>query len=531
MRPLVVGSPRSGFALLCSIMSELLPMSPPRLPLRQRLLRAVVAQLQFSISTAVERTFAERGVTADLVYNANFRTVAGGPKWLKPEDPARACIRKYIGVRGKQDFTLVVAHPCEVLETDDIVHSHSHPRLWTELAHYADFIKLASVRNPIGIVNSSLFSINALTSEYIQKFVDPADDDDALRQELALYKFTDLEFFTGIVRHYVAYFDEFLAVADRYHVVRWEDIIGEPAQTISRVAAIAGLAVDAEHAAQIWQRLDHVNLTGAHKHNYRRGKGVVGDWRNWVTNRHLEIIKDHGLERCMERFGYGRIEPLDESRYTDFQRRVADLLSRGEVHPPLRDADLFGFAFNKSNLDSSAFAFKRYGWREHTSIERSCFTDEPLMMAAWDAAEAAAGELNGVLDAVLAGAYDGEAAARRSLQQAMRAAAPIARRMPHAHAALASQLEATVAAAFAPGGGGGAPAVDPQAPPRLIRALGTYNLVSYRGTFSAIPHAAGPLDLQEHPPETVDGALVADSYPRLYAALRRVGAEGGPGTL
>ena len=234
-------------------MSELLPMSPPRLPLRQRLLRAVVAQLQFSISTAVERTFAEAsGVTADLVYNANFRTVAGGPKWLKPgEDPARACIRKYIGVRGKQDFTLVVAHPCEVLETDDIVHSHSHPRLWTELAHYADFIKLASVRNPIGIVNSSLFSINALTSEYIQKFVDPADDDDALRQELALYKFTDLEFFTGIVRHYVAYFDEFLAVADRYHVVRWEDIIGEPAQTISRVAAIAGLAVDAEHAAQI----------------------------------------------------------------------------------------------------------------------------------------------------------------------------------------------------------------------------------------------------------------------------------------
>ena len=57
--------------------------------------------------------------------------------------------------------------------------------------------------------------------------------------------------------------------------------------------------------------------------------------------------------------------------------------------------------------------------------------------------------------------------------------------MPHAHAALASQLEATVAAAFAPGGGGGAPAVDPQAPPRLIRACSApSNLVSYRGTFS-----------------------------------------------
>ena len=33
MHPLVIGPPRSGFTLLCSVVSELLPIDPPRLDL------------------------------------------------------------------------------------------------------------------------------------------------------------------------------------------------------------------------------------------------------------------------------------------------------------------------------------------------------------------------------------------------------------------------------------------------------------------------------------------------------------------
>src|SRR5690242_4830541 len=133
MRPLVVGAPRSGFALLGSVISQLLPMDPPRFDIKQRLVNATVRQAQFYISNAIERAFAAAGTDDGLIYNANFRTIAGGPKWLKADEPSRACIRKYLGVRGMGDFTLVLAHPAEVLETDPLVHSHSHPRLWTEL--------------------------------------------------------------------------------------------------------------------------------------------------------------------------------------------------------------------------------------------------------------------------------------------------------------------------------------------------------------------------------------------------------------
>jgi hypothetical protein len=518
MRPLVVGPPRSGFALLCSVLSELLPMDPPRLDLRQRLIAAAVRHLQFSVSRAIEATFAAAGVGDDLVFNANFRTVTGGPKWLKEDDPARACIRKYLGVRGKGDFTLVVAHPAQVLETDGLVHSHSQPRLWTELTRYREFVKFASVRNPVGIVNSALFSINALASEYIQRFLDPRDDNDELRQRLALYKFTDLDFFTGIVRHYKRYFDEFLPAAGRYHVMRWEDLIERPAETIGAIAGHCGLSVEPEHALQIWRRLDHVNLTGAHKHNFRRGKGIVGDWRRWMTNRHLDIIRDHGLEETMHAFGYGPLEPLDEAAYTPFQRQLAELLASHRVFDDYGDQDLFGFAFNKSNLESSAFAFRRYDWRAHTRIERSSFVDERILMAVWDAAEAAAAELNAVLDAVIAGRYATEEETRASLAAIARVMSPVARRMPKACAALEEEFAAIVEGAFADGVGD-RPVVDTYASPRLIRAWQDYNIVSYRGRFSAIPHAAGPLDLSERAPETIPGALVRESYSMLCKAL------------
>lgn len=519
MRPLVIGAPRSGFALLGSVMSELLPMDPPRLVLKQRLVGAVVRQLQFYISKAVEGAFAAAGISADLIYNGNFRTIVGGPKWLKAGEPDRACIRKYLGVRGMGDFTLVIAHPAEVLETDGIVHSHSHPRLWTELERYKDFTKYASVRNPIGIVNSSLFSINALTSEYIQRYVDPRDDNDELRQNLALFKFTNLDFFSGIVRHYKSYFDEFLAVADRYHVMRWEDLIEQPAETICKIAAYAGLPIEREHAMQVWQRIDHVNLTGAHKHNYRRGKGIVGDWKNWMTNRHLEIIREHGLEKTMLAFGYGPIEPLDEAHYTPFQQRVAGMIAQGEVFEDYADRDLFGFAFNKSNLESSAFAFKRYEWRENTWVERSGFTDESIVMAVSDAAETAAGEFNRLLNCILAGDYATEATATFAVTELEQAALPVAKRMPQACAAMLAEVHATVHQTFKNGSTSGA-VVDPKEPPRLIRGWNEYNIVSHLGRFSAIPRAAGPIDLTERDPRTIEGALVTDSYASLYQTLQ-----------
>lgn len=393
-RPLVVGAPRSGFALLSSVVIHFIPFVNHDILLRQKFLNALMRNMGSHISDEIIKTFAAEGITDDLLYNPNFRYIVGGPKWIPKNHQNLAYFRKYIGVKGKGDFTLVTAHPHELLEMDEIVHSHTDPKLWLEHPYYQAFTKFASVRNPVDILNSSVFSLNALASEYIQKFIPPELDNDSIRQDLALYKFTDLTFFEGLVKFLAGYFEEFMQVSDRFILMRWEDLIAQPVETIIRLANESGVSITEDDAKQIWKKLDHVNLTQAHKHNYRVGHGVLDGWKYWMTNHHLKMIKSYGFDKHMVKLGYGEIAYLDEANYTDFQKKVSQYIDEGKIYQEFFDPDLFTFAFNKSNLVSDKFPFKRYDWRIHTQIERSIFTDEALQQKIWDCAEKACGELN-----------------------------------------------------------------------------------------------------------------------------------------
>lgn len=516
--PLAVGSPRSGFVLLTSVLAHFVPLARSKRTLGDLILKGLVEALGGHVADEVTGVFEAAGKGEDLIYNPNFRLMTGGPKWLRPDDEDRACFRKYIGVRGLGDFTLITSHPREVLDCDDIVHSHDAPGLWTAHEAYGDYRKFASVRNPVGIVNSSLFSLNALTSEYIQRFVPPEEDTHALRESLALYKYTDLDFFQGILDFYKGYFDEYLKVRDAYAEMRWEDLLTDPVRTITSLAGAAGLPVDEEHAGQIWAQIGHVNLTGAHKHNFRKGGGKPGDWKNWITNRHLDIMREAGFGAIMEELGYGPIEALDEDAYTPFQRRLAGLMDKGEVFENFPDKDLFGFAFNKSNLKSDKFGFNTYDWKETTRVERSSFADEALMMEAWEKADAATGRLNDLFRAALAEDFSGgEDAALAALSRIRDAAEPFAGRMPRAFEAVFPGLERLVRDDHA-ARQRGLPGFD-GAPPRLIRSFGATNIVAYNGLFYGIPHSAGELDLTKDSVDGLPGVVSAPTYPAVIEEL------------
>lgn len=505
LRPLVVGAPRTGFTLLISVVSNLLPLAPPQDDIRRRAIRAAVESLGDTVSTAICDAFAQRGITDDLIYNGNFQALLGGPKWLKPDDTSRACFRKYIGVRGLGDFTLITSHPRELLDSQEIVHSHSHPKLWLEMPEYAHHRKLASVRSPIGTLNSSCFSINALTSEYIQRFVPPEDDNDALRQHLALYKLTDLDFFAGLITPLKSYLEEFLECRDDYHVMRWEDLIENPAETIQNVADALDVAIDADYARAIWDRISHVNLTGAHKHNYRVGHAKVGGWRATLVNEHLALMREAGLEPICKALGYGAIPDLDPEEYTPWQSDVAGRLARGEVFRDYPDGDLFEFAFNKSNLDSTKFAFRFYEWREHTRVERASLTDEALLYHVWDAAEAAVGRLNAVLSDIL-----------EAPDQTPEAASD------HARAALERHREAfsDPARLAAAGAAIGAAIQSPRrGPPQLLRTVGKFNVVAHGGIIYGLPQRLGPVDLETTSVAGRRGVIVGDSLKDVMARI------------
>jgi len=534
-KPLVVGAPRSGFALLASVLIHFVPLAPRKSDPRQRVLNALMRNLGDHVSAAIVKAFASRGITGNLLYNANFRYVTGGPKWLKKGAPDTACFRKYIGVRGMGDFTLVTTHPRQLLDMDEIVHSHSDPGLWLNHPGYRDYVKYASVRNPIGVLNSAVFSLNALSSEYIQKFVPPERDNHGLREPLALYKFTDLDFYEGLVRFLAPYLREFLQHRHGYTVMRWEDLVTEPVPTIRRLAAAANLEVTEDLARRIWAKLDHVNLTQAHKHNYRPGAGIVGDWKSRVVNEHLEIARRHGLEEIAVELGYEPFGRLDESRYTPFQQCAADFIRRGEVYREFFDPDLFTFAFNKSNLVSDKFPFRRPGWREHTSIERSIFKDEALEHAIWDVAEEATRDLNEFLRDFLSGACSAQAdtlphlqALRRRHEKGLGASDPVR----FAEAFRAAEREAR----------GGAPlperivsyarralgrlrrSVAPAAAetPRLVERLNGYDILFFEGVYYGLPQSLGAVQIESHEARRLPGVIDGTTLESVRHAIAEI---------
>lgn len=400
-KPLVVGIPRGGFSLYSSVITLLIQKLPSKADLQQSLMAVFITHLNDVIASSIRQVFAKHGLTDRMIYNGNFQALYGGPYGLH-QDRSRVYFRKYIGMVGAGDFTLNIAHPRQVADVMAVVHSHYDPPVWAAMREYADHVKFSPVRNPAGILNSSCFSLNALTSEYLQRFYATDMYSDQHRQDLALYKLSDMTFFAGLADFLKGFFDKLIPVRDKFHIVRWEDLILEPVMTIKTVGRIINLNVTDAAAAAIWKQLDHVNLTGQHLHNYRVGKGKVGDWKTTLTNHHLEMMREKGIEPIAKEFGYGPIEYLDESTYTDFQKTVSEAIVRGEPCDPTKDRDLFCFAFNKSNINSEKFPFRRYPWKTHTQLERSCFTELALEQEICDVAEATAAKVNAVLEEIAA---------------------------------------------------------------------------------------------------------------------------------
>ena len=168
--------------------------------------------------------------------------------------------------------------------------------------------------------------------------------------------------------------------------------------TILGLARDAGIPVSDSDAQDIWKRLDHVNLTGPHMHNYRRGKGKVNDWKNWLINEHIDILRDADIEDAMIEFGYPKLDHLDTHQYTPFQSEIAGLVAKGRFYEDFSDRELFGFSVQKSNVDwRDLQGFRGYEWRQHSKIERSCLSDDSLELQVWDRMEAALGRVNGIL--------------------------------------------------------------------------------------------------------------------------------------
>ena len=380
---LVVGPPRSGFTLLISILNKLIDLRRfKKDPIKEKLI-PVIQQASKEIHRGIEEYFSIHIDMRNLVISPEFQLLVGGPKWLNKKIAEIAHVRKYIGIKGMGDFLAVLSIPKCAMDYDRVIHSHSHPDRWLLDSYYRDHIKFASIRNPIDVLNSSAFSLNALTGDYIDQNV--KEDSDTIREKLGLYKYTDLNFIEGLINPLLDYLKVFVKVKEQYYVMRWEDLITDGGKTIYTISKQAGLPVSESVACKKWDEMKFRNQTMHHRHNFR--KGVIGDWKNYMINEHLDIIKAHGIEDYMEDLGYGKIQYLKPKDYSPFQHKVEKYVKSGKVCEYTDDPDLFMFAFNKSNFRSSKYDFISYTNGGLVEIERSSIKNEALLTGFMDVVE------------------------------------------------------------------------------------------------------------------------------------------------
>jgi hypothetical protein len=374
---LVVAPPRGGFTLLISVINILYHLKNIQKDNVQNTVNHFVPLAGEFVSKTMDNIFKKYIGLEDLFYSGEFRKVlVGGPKWLDENDTNTMCVRKYLGVRKLGDFTFIQYHPRFLLDYDEVVHSHNHPKLWIELPDFKDYLKFASIRNPIDIIHSSVYSINALASEYIQRYVKENESD--IRLKLALNKFTNPDFMEGLVIYLINYLKEFIPLRNRFlYVMKWEDLILQSTKTILEIADAAGLNITAKVAKEIWGNLQYRNLTRWHRHSFR--KGVIGDWKLSITNSHLELFKSYGFNEFLKELSYEEIKYFNESDYTPTQKIIEEYLKKGKIYKPHEDEDLYTFAFNKTNLTSEKFFFKSYPRLGDVHIERSTFKDEAIL--------------------------------------------------------------------------------------------------------------------------------------------------------
>ena len=393
---LVVGPPRSGFTLLISILNKLIKTKRYKRSALTEELASFIPDASKNLQLAVEQYFSNHIDIENLVISPEFQLLVGGPKWLSKESPEIAHVRKYIGIKGMGDFLAVLSIPKCAMDYDRVIHSHSYPDRWLADSYYNDHIKFASIRNPLDVLNSSVFSLNALTGDYIDQNLD--SDNNKIREQLGLYKYTDLNFIEGLINPLLDYLQVFLTVNEQYFVMRWEDLITNGAKTIAAISQQAGLPVTEPVAGKLWNKMKFKNQTIHHRHNFR--KGIIGDWKNHMINEHLEIIKSHGLEEHMQVLGYGKIQYQNKNDYTPFQKAVEKYINSNKVYDEFDDPDLFMFAFNKSNFRSSKYNFISYTNGGLVEIERSSIKEETLLKGFIDAVEKKLLPINKSIEAI-----------------------------------------------------------------------------------------------------------------------------------
>ena len=380
----VIGFPRTGFSLLISIIAEInasIGLAPSAKINNEK----NDSEFEQKLSDRLRQRLEPLGVFENLIFNKNFLPPLGGPNWIDPEK-GTLCIRKYIGFKDHGDMTIICSVPLSFVNMQAIPHSHGPLNSWLQRRPESNLFH--SIRGPAGTINSAVHSINALTSEYFQRWLPHLTDteEENIRQRLAISKLSDISFFEAMAAPMLRSYQTLVEHLDKVHLHKWEDIVGRPVETIKLISKQLNVDIEAKTAYAIWRKISYRNLTQSHQHNFRK-KGVdLSGHNSTLTNKHIEILRDFGFCEIARELNIEEPTWIDPSSYSNFQYELDAAISQNKkIEFP--DEELFWLSFQKSNIDFSNFNFRLFDWKTSTKLERTNIESDELIHTVWEVFE------------------------------------------------------------------------------------------------------------------------------------------------
>ena len=127
----------------------------------------------------------------------------------------------------------------------------------------------------------------------------------------------DEAWFRGVARQMARYLGQADAQREAYTLIRYEDVITRPVEVIHQLAKDAGVQLDDAGAQTIWDKVGFKPITPAGTEHLF---DPTADKTRHYRRRHLEIMREVGLDRWFESYGYTMPE--------------AGALPDGDLEPP-----------------------------------------------------------------------------------------------------------------------------------------------------------------------------------------------------
>ena len=351
----IIGIPRSGFSLIISSLDYLIKWNWDQ----RKILQLINLKLGKILTEALFSSFCD-SYLKNIIFNGEFIPLTGGPK---KNEPNHLVVRKYLGVKDMGDIIFDIKFHKNFNALMHLQHGHSFPKNFNN-----DRSVIMSRRNPCGILESSFHSLNAMTSEYIQKFRGDLDlnDIENLRNLIALYKFSRKDVCNALIDYQTQQSSEmikFIKSSKNHLIIDWEEIIDKQSNSLNTISEFLQknnyqIESDVSKTNKFYNQIN-TNILEFHQHNFRSGHALRDGWIFGSPNIVSEKITNNILELTDNDLIFLNKKKHKENLYlnkifqTDNAKKGNDLINSNQELIFDIDKNIKEFSMNKSNLDPS----------------------------------------------------------------------------------------------------------------------------------------------------------------------------------